>query len=81
MEGFFNILDLSRKFKIKHLVFASTSSVYGNNTKFPLKESSNTDKPLSFYAATKKSNELLAHAYSHLFKIKTIGLRCSNQNF
>ncbi len=75
MEGFFNILDLSRKFKIKHLVFASTSSVYGNNTKFPLKESSNTDKPLSFYAATKKSNEIMAYSYANIYNLPVTSLR------
>ena len=62
IEGFFNILDLSKKFKIKHLIFASTSSVYGPSKSFPLKEENNTDKPLSFYAATKKSNEVMAHS-------------------
>ena len=56
--GFFNILEVSRLYKIKHLVFASTSSVYGSSKKFPLKENYNTDKPLSFYAASKKSNEI-----------------------
>lgn len=73
--GFFNILETSRKNKIKHLVFASTSSVYGNSEKFPLLEKQNTDNPMSFYAATKKSNEVMAYSYSNLFKIPCTGLR------
>ncbi len=73
--SFFNILDLSRKYKIKHFIFASTSSVYGNQLKFPTKEDCNTDKPLSFYAATKKSNEVLAYSYSNIFKLPCTGLR------
>ncbi len=75
IEGFFNILELSRKYKIKHLIFASTSSVYGNSKEFPLKESENTDKPLSFYAATKKSNEIMAHSYSNIYKIPSTAVR------
>jgi len=75
LKGFFNILEASRIYKIKHLIFASTSSVYGNNKKFPLEESFNTDKPLSFYAATKKSNEILAFSYSNIYKLPTTGLR------
>ena len=73
--SFFNILDLARKFKIKHFIFASTSSVYGDQPKFPTHENCNTDKPLSFYAATKKSNEVLAHSYSNIFKLPCTGLR------
>lgn len=73
--GFYNILELSSKYKIKHLVFASSSSVYGETNKFPLKEDFLTDKPIQLYAATKKSNELLAFSYSHLFKIPSTGLR------
>jgi len=73
--GFFNILDLSKKFKIKHLLFASTSSVYGNNDNFPSKESYNTDQPLSFYAATKKSNEVMAYSYSYIHKLPCTSLR------
>ena len=73
--GFSNILESSRKKKIKHLILASSSSVYGGNTKFPFNESDNVDRPISFYAATKKSNELMAHAYSHLFNIPTTCLR------
>ena len=73
--GFFNILELCKKYKIKHLIFASTSSVYGDNKFFPLKEEYNTDKPLNFYAATKKSNEVMAYSYSYIHKIKITGLR------
>ena len=73
--GFFNILESCRQNKIKILIYASSSSVYGLNKKFPLKESYNTDQPIQFYAASKKSNEVMAHAYSSLYKIKTIGLR------
>ncbi|MDC0056700.1 NAD-dependent epimerase/dehydratase family protein [Alphaproteobacteria bacterium] len=75
LEGFFNILEVSKKNKIKHLIFASTSSVYGNNKNFPLTESANTDKPLSFYAATKKSNEVMAYSYSNIYKLPATALR------
>lgn len=75
IEGFFNILELGRKYKIKHLIFASTSSVYGNSKRFPLKESVNTDKPLSFYAASKKSNEIMAYSYSNIYKIPSTAVR------
>jgi len=68
IEGFFNILAASKKFNIKHLIFASTSSVYGPANNFPLREYDNTDKPLSFYAATKKSNEVMAHSFSNVYK-------------
>ena len=73
--GFANVLEACRKIKIKHLVMASSSSVYGGNTNFPFKESENVDRPISFYAATKKSNELMAYSYSHLFKIPITCLR------
>ena len=73
--GFFNILECSRRYDIKHFVYASSSSVYGGNTSFPFKESDKVDNPVSLYAATKKSNELIAHSYSHLFKIPCTGLR------
>jgi UDP-glucuronate 4-epimerase len=73
--GFYNILEISKENNIKHLIFASSSSVYGDGKNFPLKESSSTDKPLSFYAATKKSNELMAHAYSNIYKLPTTALR------
>ena len=73
--GFFNVLQLSKNFKIRHFTYASTSSVYGGNKKMPFSEKDNTDIPLQLYAATKKSNELIAYSYSHLFKLKTTGLR------
>jgi UDP-glucuronate 4-epimerase len=73
--GFLNILECCRNFKIKNLIYASTSSVYGANTKMPFSEHDNTNHPLSIYAATKKSNELMAHAYSHLYGLSTTGLR------
>jgi len=73
--GFTNILEASRHFKIEHLIYASSSSVYGANTTKPFSTSDNIDHPLSLYAATKKSNELMAHTYSHLYNIPTTGLR------
>ena len=75
INGFFNILELSKKYKIKKFIYASTSSVYGLQKKFPLKENFNTDNPIQLYAATKKSNELMATSYSHLYKMDTVGLR------
>lgn len=73
--GFFNILEICKNNKIKFLFYASSSSVYGNNKNLPLKEHYSTDTPIQFYAATKKSNEIMAHSYSSLYGIKTIGLR------
>ncbi len=73
--GFLNILESCRNFSIKHLVYASSSSVYGLNKQVPFKTTDTTDTPISLYAATKKSNELMAHTYSHLFGLKTTGLR------
>lgn len=73
--GFTNILEGCRHSQIKHLVFASSSSVYGANTKMPFSVHDNVDHPISLYAATKKANELLAHTYSHLYKLPTTGLR------
>ena len=73
--GFLNILECCRNHNINKLVYASSSSVYGDNKKTPFEEIDNTDKPISLYAASKKSNELMAHTYSHLFKLNTIGLR------
>lgn len=73
--GFFNILEACRQFPVKKLLYASSSSVYGNNSKIPFSTNDKTDEPASLYAATKKSNELMAHAYSHLYQIPTIGLR------
>jgi UDP-glucuronate 4-epimerase len=75
LMGFINVLEGCRQAAIKHLVFASSSSVYGGNTKLPFSEHDAVDHPVSLYAATKKSNELMAHAYSHLFRIPATGLR------
>ncbi|MFP5269100.1 NAD-dependent epimerase [Coleofasciculus sp.] len=75
LVGFTNILEGCRHSDIKHLVFASSSSVYGANTKVPFSVQDNVDSPVSLYAATKKANELMAHAYSHLYNIPTTGLR------
>ena len=73
--GFLHILEGCRQYGVKHLVFASSSSVYGLNTKMPFSVQDNVDHPISLYAATKKSNELMAHTYSYLFNIPTTGLR------
>jgi UDP-glucuronate 4-epimerase len=73
--GFLNILECCRHAKVQHLVFASSSSVYGANTKMPFSVHHNVDHPVSLYAATKKSNELLAHTYSHLYDLPCTGLR------
>ena len=73
--GFINVLEGCRNSNIEHLVYASSSSVYGANERLPFSVSANADHPLSLYAATKKSNELMAHSYSHLFKLPTTGLR------
>lgn len=75
LVGFGNILESCRHHKIEHLVYASSSSVYGSNSHMPFSVHDNVDHPLSLYAATKKSNELMAHAYSHLYAIPTTGLR------
>ena len=73
--GFLNLLECCRFFPVKHLVFASSSSVYGSNTKMPFSTSDGVDHPISLYAASKKANELMAHSYSHLFGIPSTGLR------
>ncbi len=73
--GFMNILECCRHNKIKHLVYASSSSVYGNSDKVPFSEQDRVDFPVSLYAATKKANELMAHTYSHLYQLPTTGLR------
>lgn len=73
--GFFNILEACRHHPVKHLLYASSSSVYGNNEKVPFSEDDNVDHPVSLYAATKKSNELLASTYNHLYGINATGLR------
>lgn len=73
--GFLNILECCRQFPVQHLTYASSSSVYGLNEKQPFSTEDHVDHPVSLYAASKKSNELMAHTYSHLFKIPTTGLR------
>lgn len=75
LNGFYNVLKSCRKNKIDHLIYASSSSVYGKSKKKIFSENNFTENPLSLYAATKKSNELLAHAYSNIHKMKTTGLR------
>ncbi|MDA9356688.1 NAD-dependent epimerase/dehydratase family protein [Flavobacteriaceae bacterium] len=75
ISGFLNILEGCRNYKVKHLVYASSSSVYGENKKVPFQTIDNVDHPISLYAATKKSNELMAHTYGHLYGFKTTGLR------
>ena len=73
--GFLNVLEGARSQQVKHLVYASSSSVYGANTSMPFSVHQNVDHPVSLYAATKKANELMAHSYSHLYRIPTTGLR------
>lgn len=75
LQGFLNILECCRQFKPTHLVYASSSSVYGANNKVPFAENDRVDNPMSLYAATKRSNELMAHAYSSLYGLRTTGLR------
>ena len=75
LVGFTNILEACRHHSVAHLTYASTSSVYGANTKMPFSEHEPADHPLQFYAATKRANEMMAHSYSHLFKLPTTGLR------
>ena len=75
LTGFVNVLEACRHNSIEHLVYASSSSVYGGNTKMPFSETDSVDRPVSLYAATKKANELMAHTYSHLYRLPTTGLR------
>ncbi|MFI8496567.1 NAD-dependent epimerase [Peribacillus butanolivorans] len=75
LVGFVNILEACRQFNVEHLIYASSSSVYGANTNIPFSTKDSVDHPVSLYAATKKSNELMAHTYSHLYNIPTTGLR------
>jgi len=75
LVGFCNIIEISKKNNVDHFYYASSSSVYGGNKNLPFEELDNVDKPISLYAATKKSNELIAHTYSHLFNLPTTGLR------
>ncbi len=73
--GFFNLIECSRNYNVDHFISASTSSVYGDNKNFPLYENHNTDQPISFYAATKKSNEVIGYSYSYIYKMKITFLR------
>ena len=75
LVGFYNILECSRKYNIENFIYASSSSVYGGNAKTPFSETDSADHPVSLYAATKKSNELMAHSYSHLYGLPCTGLR------
>ena len=75
LVGFLNILEICRNHKIAKLLYASSSSIYGNSTDVPFDTTQNVDHPISLYAATKKANELMAHSYSHLYQFQTIGLR------
>lgn len=75
INGFQNIIDLCREYKVKHFIYASSSSVYGHNQKVPFSVKDTVDSPASLYAATKKSNELVAYTYSHLYNLPTTGLR------
>ena len=75
LEGFVNVLEGCRRHECRHLIYASSSSVYGANTKLPFSVNDRTDHPISLYAATKKANELMAHAYSHLYRLPVTGLR------
>ena len=75
LEGFLNLLELAKRQPVKRLVYASSSSVYGGLTELPFSETQRVDTPISLYAATKKANELMAHSYSHLFGLPTVGLR------
>ena len=75
LEAFLNVLECCRHAEVPRLVYASSSSVYGGNTKLPFSESDSVDSPVSLYAATKKANELMAHCYTHLYGLQTIGLR------
>ena len=75
LEGFLNIIELSKRYKVKRFVYASSSSVYAGVKEVPFSERQRVDTPISLYAATKKSNELTAHTYSHLFGLQTVGLR------
>lgn len=75
ITGFINIIDACRQHRIEHFVYASSSSVYGNREDVPFKETDKVDHPISLYAASKKANELIAHSYSHLYNLKTTGLR------
>ena len=75
VDGFLTMLEAARAFPVKHLIYASSSSVYGANAKVPFAETDRVDHPISLYAATKRANELMAHTYAHLFHIPLTGLR------
>ena len=75
MIGFLNVIECCRQFKVKNFIYASSSSVYGGNKKIPFSVEDRVDNPISLYAATKKSNELIANSYSHLYGLSTTGLR------
>ena len=75
IKGFFNIIENIKDNKIKNFIYASSSSIYGNSNKSVFRENDNATSPIQLYAATKRSNELIAHAYSSIYKINTIGLR------
>jgi UDP-glucuronate 4-epimerase len=75
IQGFFNVLEACRNYPVRHLIYASSSSVYGTNTEIPFKESAQTDHPISLYGGTKKAGEVLAHSYVELYKIPATGLR------
>ena len=75
VEGFVNMIHLSKEYEVKNFVYASSSSVYGGNTKIPFSEDDPVDKPISLYAATKKANELMAYTYTHLYQLPCVGLR------
>ncbi|MCF8063349.1 MAG: NAD-dependent epimerase [Deltaproteobacteria bacterium] len=75
LEGFLNLLEMAREAGVDNFVYASSSSVYGANTQYPFREEDRVDQPVSLYGATKRANELMAHAYSHLYEIPTTGLR------
>ncbi len=75
LEGFLNLLEMAREVRVDNFVYASSSSVYGANTRYPFREEDRVDQPVSLYGATKRANELMAHAYSHLYEIPTTGLR------
>ena len=75
IKGFFNILEIAKSKRVKHLVYASSSSVYGASQKKVFKESDNVDQPISFYASSKRSNELMAHSYSYIYGIPVTGIR------
>ncbi|SVD03292.1 uncharacterized protein METZ01_LOCUS356146, partial [marine metagenome] len=75
LTGFLNILEMCRNYEVEGLVYASSSSVYGSNSKIPFSITDRTDNPIALYGATKKANELMAHSYSHLYGLPTTGLR------